>query len=100
MSESAGVALAMFVVHVFTLTAVCITSAIYAFFNVTTLHENLQQVRVCPQHALSIARHDFRAMALPRLGFGSRFWIPRLHFCTFVLSRRHLPLSTWTPPAL
>lgn len=44
-SESAGVALGMFVVHVFTLTAVCVLSALYAFFNVTILKENLQQVR-------------------------------------------------------
>lgn len=43
-SESAGVALGMFVVHVFTLTAVCVLSALYAFFNVTILKENLQQV--------------------------------------------------------
>lgn len=43
-SESAGVALGMFVVHVFTLTAVCVTSACYAYFNVTTLQDNLQQV--------------------------------------------------------
>ncbi|CAN0118008.1 unnamed protein product [Scytosiphon promiscuus] len=42
-SESAGVALGMFVVHVFTLTAVCVMSALYAFFNVTILKENLQQ---------------------------------------------------------
>eukprot|EP00752_Nemacystus_decipiens_P004270 g3901.t1 len=42
-SESAGVALGMFVVHVFTLTAVCVLSALYAFFNVTILKENLQQ---------------------------------------------------------
>lgn len=43
-SESAGVALGMFVVHVFTLTTVCVLSALYAFFNVTILKENLQQV--------------------------------------------------------
>ncbi|CAM9488488.1 unnamed protein product [Ectocarpus sp. 13 AM-2016] len=42
-SESAGVALGMFVVHVFTLTAVCVLSACYAFYNVTILKENLQQ---------------------------------------------------------
>lgn len=47
-SESAGVALGMFVVHVFTLTAVCVLSALYAFFNVTILKENLQQVRWVP----------------------------------------------------
>lgn len=34
----------MFVVHVLTLTAVCVLSALYAFFNVTILKENLQQV--------------------------------------------------------
>lgn len=34
----------MFVVHVFTLTTVCVLSALYAFFNVTILKENLQQV--------------------------------------------------------
>lgn len=43
-SESAGVALAMFIVHVATLTVVCVTSAFYAFFNVNTLQDNLKQV--------------------------------------------------------
>ena len=43
-SESAGVAVAMFVVHVATLTVVCVMSAFYAFFNVNTLQDNLKQV--------------------------------------------------------
>lgn len=36
----------MFVAHVFTLTAVCVGSAVYAFFNVDTLQDNLQQVQL------------------------------------------------------
>ena len=43
-SESAGAALGMFLAHVFTLTVLCVTSAVYAFFHVITLHENLQEV--------------------------------------------------------
>ncbi|CAN0289149.1 unnamed protein product [Ascophyllum nodosum] len=42
-SESAGAALGMFLAHVFTLTVLCVTSAVYAFFHVITLHENLQE---------------------------------------------------------
>lgn len=34
----------MFVVHVATLSVVCVTSAFYAFFNVNTLQDNLKQV--------------------------------------------------------
>ena len=34
----------MFVAHMFTLTVLCVTSAVYAFFHLTTPYENLQEV--------------------------------------------------------
>lgn len=44
-SESSGVALGMFITHVLTLTVLCVASAFYAYCNVTTMHDNLQQAR-------------------------------------------------------
>lgn len=40
-SESATAAVVMFVLHIATLTLLCLTSTMYAYFNTATFHENL-----------------------------------------------------------
>ena len=77
-SESAGVALAMFVVHVATLTVVCLTSAFYAFFNVNTLQDNLKQVRYARWCNVNLNRvllyHQLKADAAV-VSTCNRYWV-------------------------